>query len=150
MQSELGQHSHSTCGILQVRIFSHIYQMNLNSQLNRECFIPLTTIKFRRGLDPYINPITGQSRKKARDPAGNLLLGFSGGLGSTVALDLLDRCYLSNRNAPVHDNGTLKGGINHPRNRTWERATACYVEVSAAFPEVCTLFVTDSQILTFY
>lgn len=102
----------------------------------KDCFIPLVTIKFRRGLDPYINPVKGQSRKKARDPAGNLLLGLSGGLGSTALLDLINRCYLSNPAATVENDGQPKGGVNHPRNRTWGRATAVHVDVSSAIPNM--------------
>ncbi|PFH53008.1 hypothetical protein AMATHDRAFT_84234 [Amanita thiersii Skay4041] len=98
----------------------------------KTCFFPLVTTKFKRGLDPYINPKSDASRRKTLKASGNLLLSFSGGLGSTVLIDLVNQCYL----APfaVTEDGKPKGGKDHPRNgRVWKKVTVCYVETSSAY-----------------
>lgn len=100
----------------------------------RDCFIPLLTHKFRRSLEPSINP-TG-NRRTVLKPAGNLLLGFSGGLGSTSLLDLVHRCYYS-------EDGKLsnqhKVGKDQSRNSVWKKVSVCFVEVFEAYPEVSTV-----------
>lgn len=68
-------------------------------------------------------------------PWGNLTIGFSGGLGSTVLLDLVRRCYYS-----PEEVDEKKG--NNPRNdEIWKKVTVCYVEVSEVYPEVGSLAV---------
>ncbi|KAH9838649.1 uncharacterized protein C8Q71DRAFT_752306 [Rhodofomes roseus] len=97
----------------------------------KDCFSPLITHKFRRGLEPSVNQKADGPRRTALKPDGNLLVGFSGGLGSTVLLDLVHRCYVS------MDQSTMPsdGGKNHPRHeKVWNRVTVCYVEISGAFP----------------
>ncbi|KAM5530996.1 hypothetical protein V8D89_015323 [Ganoderma adspersum] len=97
----------------------------------KNCFFPLTTHKFRRALEPNVNPKPDGPRKTALRPAGNLLVGFSGGLGSSVLVDLVHRCYIA------LDKSTLptEGGRDHPRHeRVWKKITVCYIEVSDAFP----------------
>jgi cytoplasmic tRNA 2-thiolation protein 2 len=66
------------------------------------------------------------------------LIGFSGGLGSTVLLDLVSRCYISSNETVENVDGNSKprGGSKHPRNQSvWNEARACYVEICGAFPE---------------
>ena len=110
--------------------------MNIDSKPNRDCFFPFVTTKIRRALDPHINESPETSRRRGLKASGNLLLGFSGGLGSTVLLDTLSNIYF---HASAGDNND-KGGKAHPRNkRVWEKAYICYVETSAAYPEVCRL-----------
>ena len=93
------------------------------------------TFKFRRSLEPYVNPKADGPRRTALKPQGNLLIGFSGGLGSTVLLDLIHRYYVVPDKTLITD----EGGSNHPRNeRVWQRVIVCYVEVCDAFPAVCT------------
>lgn len=99
----------------------------------RSCFGPLITHKFRRTLEPTVNPKPDGPRRTALKPAGNLTLGFSGGLGSSVLLDLVHRCYVA------LDQSTMPtdGGRDHPRHeRVWKKITVCYVEVCGAFPGV--------------
>ncbi|KAJ7126960.1 hypothetical protein C8R44DRAFT_617440 [Mycena epipterygia] len=97
----------------------------------KECFFPMISTKFRRTLEPSINVIPDGPRKKGLKPAGNLCLGFSGGLGSTVLLDLISQCYFSNHEGEE----AIKGGTDHPRNSTvWKKATVCYVEICNALP----------------
>ncbi|KAJ7707675.1 hypothetical protein B0H17DRAFT_1192132 [Mycena rosella] len=97
----------------------------------KECFFPMMSTKFRRTLEPSINAIPNGPRKKGLKPAGNLFLGFSGGLGSTVLLDLVSQCYFSN---PTGEDAA-KGGTDHPRNASvWKKATVCYVEMCNALP----------------
>ncbi|KAF7374864.1 Cytoplasmic tRNA 2-thiolation protein 2 [Mycena sanguinolenta] len=95
----------------------------------KECFFPNVTTKFKRILEPTIN--ANGTRKKGFKPAGNLCVGFSGGLGSTVLLDLISDCYYS---IPKGEDA-LKGGKDHPRNAgVWKKATVCYVEICNALP----------------
>jgi cytoplasmic tRNA 2-thiolation protein 2 len=69
--------------------------------------------------------------------SGNLLVGFSGGLGSTVLLDLLSKVYFLQAQ-PTASDAKQKGGKDNPRNaRVWNKASVCYVEVCNAFPGVC-------------
>ena len=84
--------------------------------------------KFKKGLEPFIN-ISGQ-KKAVLKPWGNLTIGFSGGLGSTVLLDLVRRCYYSSEEVDEK-----KG--NNPRNDDiWKKVTVCYVEVNEVYPQV--------------
>ena len=101
---------------------------------HRECFSPLMTTKFKRILEPAVNPATNRARRKALKAEGNLFLAFSGGLGSTVLLDLVSQCYFKPSD---EDNENPRGGRNHPRNgNVWERVFVCYVETCSTFPEV--------------
>ncbi|KAI0775303.1 hypothetical protein BD413DRAFT_471374 [Trametes elegans] len=97
----------------------------------KDCFLHLIVHKFRRALEPTINPKPDGPRRTTLKPAGNLLIGFSGGLGSSVLLDLIHRCYIA------LDKSTMPadGGRDHPRHeRVWKKVTVCYVEVCDAFP----------------
>ncbi|GAW01667.1 cytoplasmic trna 2-thiolation protein 2 [Lentinula edodes] len=101
----------------------------------KECFPALLSSKVKRILEPHINPKPESSRKKSLKASGNLLVGFSGGLGSTTLLDLISRIYLSNR-MEIKEEGVakLRGGKGHPRNEpVWEKVTVCYVEIAAGF-----------------
>ncbi|KAF8867804.1 hypothetical protein BD779DRAFT_1229419, partial [Infundibulicybe gibba] len=101
----------------------------------KECFFSLVSTKFRRSLEPSVNPDPDQPRRKALKASGNLLLACSGGLGSTVLLDLVQRSYFSNHPEPNRDNSKLRGGKDHPRNAAvWKKAAVCYVEPCSAFP----------------
>ncbi|KIL67622.1 hypothetical protein M378DRAFT_73256 [Amanita muscaria Koide BX008] len=92
----------------------------------KACFFPFVTAKFKRALDPYINEKPDASRRKTLKASGNLLLGFSGGLGSTVLLDIVNESYLSRTSS-------TRGGKNHPRNdQVWDKIYVCYVETSSA------------------
>ncbi|OBZ72543.1 Cytoplasmic tRNA 2-thiolation protein 2 [Grifola frondosa] len=97
----------------------------------KDCFFPLVTHRFRRALEPSVNSKPDGPRRTALKPSGNLLLGYSGGLGSAVLLDLVHRCYIA------FDRSTMQtdGGRDHPRHeRVWKKVTVCYVEVCDAFP----------------
>ncbi|KAI0671628.1 hypothetical protein C8Q78DRAFT_1030025 [Trametes maxima] len=97
----------------------------------KECFLHLIVHRFRRALEPNVNPKPDGPRRTTLKPAGNLLVGFSGGLGSSVLLDLIYRCYVA------LDKSTMPadGGRDHPRHeRVWKKVTVCYVEVCDAFP----------------
>lgn len=99
----------------------------------RECFTPMVTIKFRRALEPHVNANAGTSKRPKLKASGSLVLGFSGGLGSSVLLDLVYKTYFSSQ-SPAHDNGVARGGINHPRNTSvWTSCAVCYVESCSAF-----------------
>ena len=99
--------------------------------IRRDCFTPLITTKFRQALEPHINHVCTGPRRGALKPSGGLLIAFSGGLGSSVLLDLVHKTYCANVG-----NDELKGGKEHPRrNRVWKRIHVCYVETSDVFPE---------------
>jgi hypothetical protein len=84
-------------------------------------------------------------RRGALKPSGGLLIAFSGGLSSSVLLDLVHRVYCANVGSDE-----LKGGKEHPRrNRVWEKIHVCYVEASDVFSEasqtLCDSFSPFSQ-----
>ncbi|KAJ6619784.1 hypothetical protein B0H10DRAFT_2024969 [Mycena sp. CBHHK59/15] len=97
----------------------------------KDCFFPMVTHKFRRSLQPSINVTQDGTRNKSLKPAGNLCLGLSGGLGSTVLLDLVTECCFANHQSE----DTMRGGKDHPRKASvWKKATVCYVETCNALP----------------
>ncbi|KZT06167.1 uncharacterized protein LAESUDRAFT_701114 [Laetiporus sulphureus 93-53] len=99
----------------------------------KECFFPLMTHKFRRSLEPHVNLKPDGPRRTALKPSGNLMVGISGGLGSTVLLDLVHRCYIAMDQSTMPEDG----GAQHPRHeRVWKKVAACYVEICDAFPEI--------------
>ena len=113
----------------------------------RDCFTPLITTKFRQAFEPHINHVSTRPRRGALKPSGGLLIAFSGGLGSSVLLDLVHRVYFANVGSDE-----LKGGKEHPRrNKVWEKIHVCYVETSDVFPEVsralCNSFFTLKPVL---
>ncbi|KAJ7158729.1 hypothetical protein C8R46DRAFT_1354647 [Mycena filopes] len=101
----------------------------------KECFFPMVATKFRKVLEPSINVLPDGTRKKGLRPAGDLCIGFSGGLGSTVLLDLVNESYFNNSHLNLGLGDAGKGGKAHPRNDgVWKKATVCYVEVCSALP----------------
>ena len=102
----------------------------------RECFTPMVDLKFRKALEPSVNASAGTSKRPKLKASGNLCLGFSGGLGSSILLDIVHNTYFSNR-PPLDDSGKPRGGTNHPRNASvWSSCKVCYVEVCGAFSGV--------------
>ncbi|EGO24176.1 hypothetical protein SERLADRAFT_415378 [Serpula lacrymans var. lacrymans S7.9] len=102
----------------------------------KDCFTPLVNMKFRKVLQPCINKTISSSRRSKVKADGNLLISCSGGLGSSVLLDLVHRSYFSNR-PPMGEDGKPLGGKDHPRNETvWKSAAVCYVEICNAYPEM--------------
>ncbi|CAA7267029.1 unnamed protein product [Cyclocybe aegerita] len=100
----------------------------------KTCFFPLIQMRFKKSLEPSINPVPDGARRKTLKAGGSLVVAFSGGTGSTALLDLVAKTYF-----PVRNNGeTLKGGKDHPRNAdqgVWKgKPAVCYVEVCGAFP----------------
>ncbi|THV07395.1 hypothetical protein K435DRAFT_825628 [Dendrothele bispora CBS 962.96] len=103
----------------------------------KNCFMPLLTGKIRRNLEPFINEKGDGSRRRYLKASGNLLIGISGGLGSTVLLDLISRMYFPSQMESQKRTELLKGGTAHPRNEmVWQKAVVCYVEVCSAFPNM--------------
>jgi len=98
----------------------------------RNCFDTLILTRVHKTLEPHINLVAEGLRRKstALRPAGDLLLGFSGGVGSTVLLDVVHRVYLTQRDPE----NAHRGGREHPRKeRVWKKARAVYIEVADAF-----------------
>ncbi|TDL25645.1 hypothetical protein BD410DRAFT_743382 [Rickenella mellea] len=99
----------------------------------KTCFTPLVVTKYKRCLDPHINAAPDGQRRSTLKASGNLLIGLSGGLGSTVLLDITSRCYFSTKSST--EDGR-KGGKAHPKNdRVWKQASVCFVDTSRAFSE---------------
>jgi len=98
-------------------------------------------MRFRKTLEPMINPVRDGPRRKALKAAGGLLVGYSGGTASTTLLDIVAKTYFTPRDFDEDEAAKAKGGTNHPRNQDdgiWKgRPTVCYVEVRGAFPNVC-------------
>lgn len=89
------------------------------------------TTKFHRCLDLHVNANPDGPRRTILKASGNLLIGFSGGLGSTVLLDIVSQCYFP---STPNVEGSTKGGKGHPRkDRVWKKVNVCYVEVCNAF-----------------
>ena len=108
----------------------------------RSCFFLLIQTRFRKTLEPSINAVPDEPRRKALRAAGSLVIGFSGGTSSTALLDLVSKTYFIPRTiSNAKDEAALKGGKSHPRNAEkgiWKGNPAvCYVEVCGAFPGVC-------------
>nr|GAT60715.1 predicted protein [Mycena chlorophos] len=103
----------------------------------KDCFFPTAVSKFKRVLDPAIAlPGSGSKTKKGLKASGNLCIGFSGGLGSTVLLDLIALNYYSSEKAEWGSSRRRNGGTEHPRHEpVWEKASVCYIEVAGALPE---------------
>ncbi|TFK20282.1 hypothetical protein FA15DRAFT_625622 [Coprinopsis marcescibilis] len=106
----------------------------------KPCFFPLIVARFRKTLEPVVNPKPDGPRKKGLKASGSLVIGFSGGVGSTVLLDLVAKSYF---HAPSGDeeNAKPRGGSAHPRNLTgkdssiWKGIPAvCYIELSGVVP----------------
>lgn len=98
--------------------------------------------RFKRSLEPFVNPQADGPRRKALEAAGSLVIGFSGGTCSTALLDLVAKTYF----APLPTaTEPVKGGKGHPRNaerRVWKsKPVVCYVEVCGAFPDVRFFFI---------
>jgi cytoplasmic tRNA 2-thiolation protein 2 len=73
---------------------------------------------------------------------GDLLIGISGGLGSTVLLDLVSKVYFSPERLVGPERKSR--GTDHPRNASvWNKAAVCYIEICNAFPEVCSQVSID-------
>lgn len=99
-------------------------------------------MKFRRALEPAIAPpssTTITASNVLRAP-GNLLIGFSGGMCSSVLLDLVHRSYMSDAAPPGADGKQRNRGKNAPQRRkdVWQKVRVAYVEMCAAFPGVFT------------
>jgi len=93
--------------------------------------------KFKRTLNPTIIPDGVKqttNHRLAQRAGGNLLVAFSGGLGSTVLLDMVSRCYFQSN---PEEGLNPHGGRNHPNNgKVWKQAAVAYVEICGAFPGV--------------
>ena len=111
--------------------------------------------RFRKSLEPSINPNADGPRRKTLKAAGALVIGLSGGTSSITVLDLVAKTYFA---PPSTDDGLgdgeklLKGGKEHPRNSAdkgvWKgKAAVCYVEVCGAFPEVLFFFFSTFRLL---
>ena len=126
-------------------MYGHTFRIGLCLFNLRTCFFQLIQTRFRKSLEPFINPNPDGPRRKALKAAGSLVIGLSGGTSSTTVLDLVAKTYFAPRStANGLDEGVteekLKGGKEHPRNAdrgVWKgKAAVCYVEVCGAFPEV--------------
>jgi cytoplasmic tRNA 2-thiolation protein 2 len=109
-------------------------------QFFRTCFFPLVQTRFRKSLEPSINPNPDGPRRKALKAAGSLVIGLSGGTSSITVLDLVAKSYFAPRSTADGATEKWKGGKEHPRNAdkgVWKGTAAVgYVEVCGAFPEV--------------
>ncbi|TEB34771.1 hypothetical protein FA13DRAFT_1625797 [Coprinellus micaceus] len=116
------------------------------------CFFPLVSTRFRKVLGPTINA-GGRTPKNANarggrlrgllKAPGSLVIGHSGGLGSTVLLDLVAKSYFYRSTTTAGDDSSALG-TEHPRNKAKEdggsadvwkgNPAVCYVEVASAIP----------------
>ena len=98
----------------------------------RSCFFDFVQSKFRRSLDPTINQSSIGPRSKLK-VAGHLCLGFSGGIGSSVLLDLV---YSSFFEDDMEEKRKTKGEKYPAKARVWEKAYVVWIDLSCIYPEV--------------
>ena len=91
------------------------------------------SLKFRKALGEVLNP-TGQRRATRPSVDGkNLLLGFSGGIGSSILLDMIWSRYYSEPAENVVSPGSV-GSRRRPS--TWKTVKVAYVEQCAVHEDV--------------
>ncbi|KAJ7593090.1 hypothetical protein C8J56DRAFT_490456 [Mycena floridula] len=112
----------------------------------RSCFGGIVGGRVRAALSPSSvgKASRGPKRKSGKSSQReNVLIALSGGLSSTVMLDLVERCcFRSGEDAGLDLDAqdleqVKKGGTAHPRNNNmWKKGYICYVEVCGAFDEM--------------
>ena len=113
-----------------------MWSLQQNEPSFRDCFTDLLLYRSRRILDLSVHG--GSGKKRIMKAPGNLMIGYSGGLGSSVLLDLITWTYFTDRSEEF----VQRSGVNHPRHtRVWENAYATYIDISAAFEGVSTSFL---------
>ncbi|KAG8955883.1 hypothetical protein FRC04_006330 [Tulasnella sp. 424] len=106
----------------------------------KSCFYPTVDLKFRRALAQLLNP-SGQRRSKAptqqagssQDAEGNLLLGFSGGIGSAILLDMVARRYIEDADENAVSDERKSGAEGKRRPSVWKKIRVAYVEQCSAY-----------------
>ncbi|CAE6416113.1 unnamed protein product [Rhizoctonia solani] len=104
----------------------------------KSCFVTQLGHKFRRCLEPTINadrpkPPPGSQRVPLRPvlkAAGNLLVGFSGGSGSSLLLDLVHESYFT----PAQLDPARGTKAKSKRENVWPVAHIAFIDNSAAYP----------------
>jgi cytoplasmic tRNA 2-thiolation protein 2 len=94
-------------------------------------------LKFRKVLEPVINPAHNKRTKLSQtlEASGDLCMGFSGGIGSSILLGMIWRIYIHDWNEVPGSNE--KGGTKKPyRPPVWKRIRVVYVEQSSAYEGV--------------
>lgn len=75
-----------------------------------------------------------KTKVKQEAEAGDLLLGFSGGIGSAILLDMVWRRYIMD--ADETGAPDAKGGSERRRPSVWKKIRVAYVEQCAAYTNV--------------
>ncbi|KAG8862417.1 hypothetical protein FRB96_001487 [Tulasnella sp. 330] len=98
-----------------------------------ECFYPTVSLKFRKALAQLLNPNEKTKKPKTRDDhnAGDLVLGFSGGIGSAILLDMVWRRYVLDADGKQD----ATGGSERRRPSVWKNIRIVHVEQCAAYPK---------------
>ncbi|KAG9045162.1 hypothetical protein FS837_006930 [Tulasnella sp. UAMH 9824] len=106
----------------------------------KQCFYPTVDLKFRRALAQLLNP-SGQRKSRApkqqagpsHAAEGNLLLGFSGGMGSAILLDMVSRRYIedADENAASEEQKSRAEGKRRPS--VWQKIRVAYIEQCSAY-----------------
>ncbi|CAE6515985.1 unnamed protein product [Rhizoctonia solani] len=102
----------------------------------RSCFVTQLGHKFRRCLEPTINahqPTLGSRGVPLRPvlkATGNLLVGFSGGSGSSLLLDLIYETYFT----PAQLDPARGTKAKSKRENVWPSGYIAFIDTSAAYP----------------
>ncbi|KAG8704789.1 hypothetical protein FRC08_002036 [Ceratobasidium sp. 394] len=104
----------------------------------RPCFITQLGHKFRKTLEPTINPPEATPPPEPRriplrpilKASGDLLIGYSGGHGSALLLDLVHESYFT----PAQLDPARGTRQKSKREKVWPTARVAFVDVSAAYP----------------
>ncbi|CUA76089.1 Cytoplasmic tRNA 2-thiolation protein 2 [Danio rerio] [Rhizoctonia solani] len=104
----------------------------------RSCFVTQLGHKFRRCLEPTINAdqpsappgSRGVPLRPVLKAAGNLLVGFSGGSGSSLLLDLIYETYFT----PAKLDPARGTKAKSKRENVWPIAHVAFIDTSTAYP----------------
>ncbi|KAG9005418.1 hypothetical protein FRB93_009724 [Tulasnella sp. JGI-2019a] len=99
----------------------------------KECFYSTVSLKFRKALAQLLNQNEKTKKAKTREDhnAGDLILGFSGGIGSAILLDMVWRRYILDADEKQGIDAT--SGSEKRRPSVWKKIRVVYVEQCAAY-----------------
>ena len=101
---------------------------------HRSCFVPLMSNKFCHALDQSLDL---SSYASTIEQGSNVFIGFSGGSGSAVLLDLTMRNCIGPLDLLA--SGQQYRGLKKPptkRQLVWKKTYVGFVDISGAFPHV--------------
>ncbi|KAG8908422.1 hypothetical protein FRB99_006627 [Tulasnella sp. 403] len=101
----------------------------------KDCFYHTVSLKFRKAMASLLTPgpRSKTPRKKGDKCHGSLLLAYSGGIGSTILLDMVQRRYIDGIDDSNPDERDVSAKRRPP---VWKAIKVAYVEQCAAYKNV--------------